>query len=78
MDAKVIIDRSGIGCEPSSAATVAGIRKLVQRGIIKRDERVVGILTGSLLKDSQTGIPVQVGGVTVEANIDAIRSILSK
>src|SRR6266568_591038 len=41
--AKTIIDGSGIGCEPASAATLAGIRKLVERGVIKRDERVVGI-----------------------------------
>src|SRR5205823_12473866 len=42
--AKTVIDRSGIGCEPAYAATVAGARKLVQRGIIKPDEIVVGIL----------------------------------
>ena len=39
--AKTVIDRSGIGCEPASAATLAGIRKLVGQGIIKREERVV-------------------------------------
>src|SRR5439155_8660564 len=50
--AKTVIDRSGIGCEPASAATLAGAPKLVEGGIIKRDERVVGILTGNLLKDS--------------------------
>src|SRR5260370_30743063 len=55
--AKSVIDRSGIGCEPASAATLAGAHKLVERGIIKREECVVGILTGNLLKDSQTGIP---------------------
>jgi threonine synthase len=74
--AKAIIDRSGIGCEPASAATLAGARKLVKRGIIKRDERVVGVLTGNLLKDSKTGIPQEVGGDVVEATIDAVRSIL--
>ncbi len=76
--AKNIIDRSGIGCEPASAATVAGIRKLVERGIIKRDERVVGILTGNLLKDSLTGIPQGSDSVVVEANIDAVRKALLK
>src|SRR5437764_1771380 len=74
--AKTIIDRAGLGCEPASAATLAGIRKLVERGVIKRGERVVGILTGNLLKDSQTGIPQQSEGVAVAANIDAIRRIL--
>ncbi len=76
--AKAIIDRSGIGCEPASAATLAGIRKLTERGVIKRDERVVGVLTGNLLKDSQTGIPQQGSGIVVEANIDAVRKALGR
>ena len=74
--AKTVIDRSGIGCEPASAATLAGIRKLVARGIIKRDKCVVGILTGHLLKDSQTGSVQHNNGVVVEANLDAVRSVL--
>ena len=74
--AKTVIDRSGIGCEPASAATLAGIRKLVARGIIKRDTYVVGILTGHLLKDSQTSSVHYNNGVVVEANIDAVRSVL--
>ncbi len=74
--AKAIIDRAGIGCEPASAATLAGVRKLVARGVIKRDERVVGVLTGNLLKDSKTGIPQEVGGVVVDATFEAVRSVL--
>lgn len=49
--AKVAIDSIGIGCEPASAASVAGVRQLVAEGIIRSDERVVAILTGNLLKD---------------------------
>ncbi|MCA9219652.1 MAG: threonine synthase, partial [Planctomycetales bacterium] len=41
----------GIGCEPASAASVAGARLLRQEGVIGADERVVCILTGHLLKD---------------------------
>ncbi len=74
--AKSVIDRAGIGCEPASAATLAGLRKLVERGVIKRDERVVGILTGTLLKDSVTGIPQQPQNAAVEATIDTVRSLL--
>jgi threonine synthase len=74
--AKRVIDCAGIGCEPASAATLAGIRKLVGRGVIKRDERVVGILTGNLLKDSLTGIPQGNDGTVVEATIDAVRKVL--
>ncbi len=75
--AKTVIDRAGIGCEPASAATLAGVRKLVAHGIIKRDERVVGILTGTLLKDSKTGIPQSDSGIVVKPTIAAVRSVLS-
>jgi threonine synthase len=51
-DAKAMIGRDGIGCEPASATTVAGMRKLVADGVIKPDETVVGVLTGHLLKDT--------------------------
>jgi threonine synthase len=51
-DAKAVIGRDGIGCEPASATTVAGIRQLVQEGAIGPDEQVVAILTGHVLKDA--------------------------
>lgn len=50
-DAKAQIGRCGIGCEPASAATLAGIRKLTARGVIDRGSDVVAVLTGNLLKD---------------------------
>ena len=50
-DAKAIIGRCGIGSEPASAATLAGIRKLVGAGTIDPDADVSAILTGHLLKD---------------------------
>jgi threonine synthase len=50
-DAKAIIGQCGIGCEPASAATLAGIRKLQQAGAIRPDEDVVAVLTGNVLKD---------------------------
>jgi threonine synthase len=50
-DAKAIIGRSGIGCEPASAATLAGIRKLTAAGVIDREADVVAVLTGNVLKD---------------------------
>ncbi len=75
--AKKVIDRSGIGCEPASAATLAGLRKLVARGIIKRDELVVGVLTGNLLKDSKTGLPQESGGEVIEATIEAVMRVLA-
>jgi threonine synthase len=50
-DAKAVIGRCGIGCEPASAATLAGIRKLAAAGVIRRGETVVAVLTGHVLKD---------------------------
>ena len=50
-DAKAIIGLCGIGCEPASAATLAGIRKLTAAGVIAKDADVVGVLTGNVLKD---------------------------
>ncbi len=49
--AKDVIDRCGVGCEPASAASIAGVRALAQRGEIRSNETVVAILTGHLLKD---------------------------
>jgi threonine synthase len=51
LDAKAQVGRGGLGCEPASAASLAGTRKLVERGLIDPAERVVCILTGHLLKD---------------------------
>ncbi len=51
-DAKAIIGRDGIGCEPASATTVAGAKQLVASGLIRNDEVVVAVLTGHLLKDT--------------------------
>ncbi len=50
-DAKAVIGKAGIGCEPASAATLAGIRKLTAAGTIAKGSDVVAILTGNLLKD---------------------------
>jgi threonine synthase len=50
-DAKAIIGQCGIGCEPASAATLAGIRKLTANGAIDRGADVVAVLTGNVLKD---------------------------
>jgi threonine synthase len=50
-DAKAMIGRDGVGCEPASATTVAGIKKLIQTKEIDKDEDVIAVLTGNLLKD---------------------------
>ena len=52
LDAKAVVDASGVGCEPASAASVAGARALAASGVIRRNDTVVGVLTGHILKDS--------------------------
>ena len=51
-EAKAMIGRDGIGCEPASATTLAALRKLTAGGQIDRDAVVVAILTGHALKDT--------------------------
>jgi threonine synthase len=51
LEAKAVVDASGIGCEPASAASVAGVRALLRSRMITAGDRVVAVLTGHLLKD---------------------------
>jgi threonine synthase len=51
--AKAEIGAEGIGCEPASAVTLAGLRKLVRQGKVSAQERVVLLLTGHTLKDPE-------------------------
>jgi len=51
--AKAEIGSDGVGCEPASAVTLAGLKKLVKQGLVKSNEMVVLILTGHVLKDPE-------------------------
>src|SRR6266481_6095634 len=51
--AKAEIGSDGVGCEPASAVTLAGLKKLVKQGFVKPNETVVLILTGHVLKDPE-------------------------
>jgi threonine synthase len=51
LEAKAVVDAAGVGCEPASAAALAGVRRLVRERRIRRGESVVAVLTGHLLKD---------------------------
>jgi threonine synthase len=53
LEAKRVIDRAGVGCEPASAASVAGIRRLASAGTIGPRARVAAVLTGHMLKDPE-------------------------
>jgi len=62
LDEKARVGRCGFGCEPASAASVAGLRQLLARDVIDRDARVVCILTGHALKDPEATVRYHLGG----------------
>lgn len=66
-EAKAEIGTDGIGCEPASAVTLAGLKKLRQREFVKPAESVVLILTGHLLKDPDFTIKFHRGELFAEA-----------
>ncbi len=67
-EAKAEIGAEGIGCEPASAVTLAGLKKLLSQGFVKRDETVVLVLTGNLLKDPDFTIEFHRGEMFPEAD----------
>lgn len=73
---KILAAKEGIGVEPASAASVAGLIKLVEEGKIEENETVVCITTGHLLKDPETVIKVCGSPIEVEANIGDIKRVL--
>ncbi|MCB9099995.1 MAG: threonine synthase [Anaerolineales bacterium] len=88
MNAKALIDSTGIGCEPASGASVAGARKLVDNGTIASDETVVGILTGNLLKDPTATVDYHTGNwpnaklanrpIVLEPTLSAVQKEIEK
>jgi threonine synthase len=66
--AKRAIDAAGVGCEPASAASVAGVRQLVAAGTIRPGDRVVAVLTGHVLKDPGILLDMHQASAGAEAN----------
>ncbi len=83
-EAKAMLARDGVGCEPASAATVAGIRKLRAAGKIERNADVVAVLTGHQLKDTQfiqgrlDSKPEGFRRFRAPAKLDAVRKLVEK
>ncbi|MWV46402.1 threonine synthase [Paenibacillus sp. HJL G12] len=75
MVSKKMIDQSGIGCEPASAATLAGLRKLMDDRIIDKDERALCILTGNLLKDTDILAETTDDMVYSDLTIESLRDL---
>ncbi|MCX6692883.1 MAG: threonine synthase [Methanoregula sp.] len=68
--------KEGIGVEPASAASVAGVRKLLECGAIDRSERIVCVVTGHLLKDPDTVIRQCEPPTEIDADLPSLLSAL--
>ena len=85
LEAKAVIDASGVGCEPASAASVAGARQLARNGAISPRDRVVAVLTGHILKDPGILIdyhkdpnkPLANTPIEIDAEIGAVERVLA-
>ena len=74
---KLLARTEGIGVEPASAASIAGLLKLIESGEVDKGEQVVCIVTGHLLKDPNTAINACVEPVEIEANVEALSKIIN-
>ena len=81
-EAKAALAKDGVGCEPASAASVAGVQKLVQSGKVEDGADVVAVLTGHQLKDPEISIKrrsereLAQQRLHVEPDIDKLRAAL--
>jgi len=74
---KLLARCEGLFVEPASAASIAGLRKLVRMGLIDKDERVVCIATGHGLKDPDVILGQCPKPIEVEATVDSVARILT-
>ena len=75
MAAKRRIDGMGLGCEPASATTLAGVEKLRAKGVMKDGERIVCVLTGHVLKDPEANFRAE-KVMEIDANLNAVAAAL--
>ncbi|MDR1993714.1 MAG: threonine synthase [Nitrososphaerota archaeon] len=77
LDAQKTLARiEGIFVEPASASSIAGLKKLIKKGIVLENEKIVCITTGHGLKDPDTAIKQSEKPIEVDANIEAIETTL--
>ncbi len=73
---KTLANLEGIGVESASAASIAGLKKLIEQNVIERNETVVCITTGHLLKDPEEVIKNCDKPIIIDATIKAIRTTI--
>ncbi len=88
VEAKAAVDAAGIGCEPASAAAVAGVRRMIREGVIDESADVVSVLTGHVLKDPEATVryhgqsaprrPLSNPPVEIDAKVDDLKRALDR
>lgn len=73
---KLLGKREGVGVEPASAASIAGVVKLRQQGLISKEERVACVCTGNLLKDPDTVIKFAGQVLKAGASVDEVKRLV--
>ena len=77
LDAQKLLGRKeGVGVEPASAASIAGLVKLRNEGVIDSDERVVCVCTGNVLKDPDTVIKSCGNILNAEPNVTDVKRVI--
>ena len=77
LDAQKLLARTeGIGVEPASAASIAGLKKLCEQGVIDKGETITCVVTGHLLKDPNTAIDACTKPTEVSADIEELKKLL--
>jgi len=69
---KMLARKEGIGVEPASATSIAGLKKMVENGDIDSDETVVSVVTGHILKDPEEAAEVSEKPIEVSAKYDEL------
>jgi threonine synthase len=78
IEAQFLLGRlEGVGVEPASAASLAGVKKLLDEGKIGRKEKVVCVCTGHVLKDPDTVIKNCGQVLNAKATLDDVRRVIS-
>ena len=75
---KLLARKEGIFVEPASASSIAGLKKLLEEGIIDRDERIVCITTGHGLKDPDAAIRASEEPIKIECDMEVLKRILKE
>ncbi|MFW5929427.1 MAG: threonine synthase, partial [Halobacteriota archaeon] len=75
---KQLARAEGIGVEPASATSVAGVKKMLESGDLDEDESVVCVATGHLLKDPDAALEASEEPLKADATAEDVRRVLSE